>query len=174
MRGRLTATVLGGALLAGLLAGTTSVGDPYDAKILPAETEAAARRIEEQIIAPCCFRQPVSVHHSEAADAMKRDIRRLLAEGRSEDEVVAALVAVYGERVLAAPRAGGFNLLAYLVPVLGLAFGVVALGIVLRTRRGGPADARPGARVPGAEAAPGEEWRALLREDLRRFEERQG
>lgn len=78
--------------------------------------EALQRELEHEIMAPCCYGSPVADHDSEAARRVKVQIARLLAEGRTKEEIIDLFVATYGERILARPRARGFNLLAYIMP----------------------------------------------------------
>jgi cytochrome c-type biogenesis protein CcmH len=106
--------------------------------VLPAQgaaqaTDEIARRIEGKLMAPCCWAEPVSQHRSPVADEMRRDIRRMLGEGRSEQEILGAYVARYGERILTSPPARGFNLVLYILPWV---FGITAiLGLSLIIRR---------------------------------------
>lgn len=65
-------------------------------------------------------------------------IAKLVAEGSSKAAIKDALVAQYGPEVLAVPRGSGFDLTAYLVPVIALLAAVVALVVaVARWRRDG-------------------------------------
>ena len=82
--------------------------------------EESAKNLEKKLVAPCCFRQPVATHLSGAATAAKINIRRLLNEGKSEEEIIDEYVAEYGERILAAPRTEGFGITAYLLPIVAL------------------------------------------------------
>ena len=72
-------------------------------------TEEIARDIEDNLIAPCCWSTPVSQHYSPVADEIRMEVRTMLAEGKSRDEILNHYVAQYGERILAAPRAEGFT-----------------------------------------------------------------
>jgi len=109
-----------------LLTASTALGAPYTA------IEKKAREIEATLIAPCCWRQPLNAHESPEANSMKREIRRLLADGKTEKQIQDRYVAIYGERILTAPRASGFNLMAYLGPALALLFGAGVVGMVVR------------------------------------------
>ena len=71
-----------------------------------------AREIEDSLIAPCCWSQPVSQHYSEVTDQIRLEVRAMVEAGKSRDEILDYYVAEYGERILAAPRAEGFNALA--------------------------------------------------------------
>lgn len=70
---------------------------------------------------------------SSSADRQREEIRRLVADGLDKDEILDRLVDQYGPNVLASPKAEGFNLLAYLVPVLG-ALALLLLGFALLPR----------------------------------------
>jgi len=96
--------------------------------------EASAKRVEAQLIAPCCFMQTLANHSSPKADRMKREIRELLRQGWSEDQVVQYYLDTYGERILAVPLARGFNLLAYLTPLVFVLAGGLVCILWLRRR----------------------------------------
>lgn len=115
---------------------------------------AQARSIEAQLIAPCCFRQTVAEHQSPQAESVRAEVRRMLDGGAREQEVVDFFVNKYGEAILAAPRARGFNLIAYLMPVLAFGIGLAVVAVQLRRwRRAGPP--RPdGTASSGASASP--------------------
>ncbi len=106
-----------------------------DAGLTP-DQEALARSIEGKLIAPCCWTQTVAVHDSQAAEEIKMQVRLLVAQGESEDTILDSFVQQYGEEILAAPRAQGFNVLIYLLPVIGaLAAGAALLVMIPHWRR---------------------------------------
>jgi len=94
--------------------------------------EETAHEIEAMLIAPCCWSQPVSQHYSEAADKIRREVRELLAAGKSKQQILDYYESVYGERILASPRPHGFNLLVYFVPPAILLIGATSLAIFLK------------------------------------------
>ena len=128
---------------------------------LSAEQEARARAIDDQLIAPCCFSQTVANHNSAIAESIKAEVRQMLAAGSTERDIIDFYVGKYGERILATPRASGFNLLAYVMPAFALGSGLVGVVIVLRRWR------RPRSSPP-AGAAPS----ALSNDEARRFQAR--
>ncbi len=93
-----------------------------------AELERQAAEIDTKLMATCCFAQQVSVHPSPAAQEAKVDIRRRLAAGETERQILAAYVAQYGKQVLAVPPAEGFDISLYVMPFFMLIGG---LGIVI-------------------------------------------
>ncbi len=78
---------------------------------------------------------------------MKAIIRERLAAGVSADAIKAELVDQFGPAVLAEPPKRGFDLLAWLLPLVGIALGVVFVGIVAvawsRQRRSGAPEDEP-------------------------------
>lgn len=64
--------------------------------------------------------------------AMHGDVLRLVEGGYSADEIIAAFVNRYGERVLMAPRKQGFNLLGYIMPFAALGAGALVLTAMIR------------------------------------------
>jgi cytochrome c-type biogenesis protein CcmH len=94
-----------------------------------------AKELEGKLIAPCCWSQPVSQHYSQAADEIRAGIRQMLSEGKTSQQILDYYVSVYGERILASPRARGFNLMAYVLPYLSLALGMLAVIVVLKKLR---------------------------------------
>ncbi len=96
----------------------------------------SVHRIQDRFIAPCCWSQSVAMPDSPAAREMREEIVKLVAEGKTEDDIVDFYVARYGERILRMPRGKAWIWLNA-VPIGALAAG--AAGVVLflaRARRG--------------------------------------
>lgn len=150
-------------LLASLLAMLATVPVPARA----AEPQTTLPAMEQQVMCVVC-RTPLAVANGPQADAERRQIRRLIAQGMSEQQIKDALVAQYGERVLALPQDDGFNLAVYLVPLLAVAAALVLLMLALpRWRR----HARARAAAPAAATpAPSAEDMRRLDEDLARHD----
>lgn len=75
--------------------------------------------LESEVMCVLC-KIPLSVADAPEADAERRFISTLIARGETKDQIKRALVAQYGEAVLSAPKAKGFGLAAYLVPLLAI------------------------------------------------------
>jgi cytochrome c-type biogenesis protein CcmH/NrfF len=93
-------------------------------------------------------------------------IRRLIAAGRDKQQIKDALVRQYGNSVLATPHGAGFDLSAYLVPIVAflVAAGAVLLGVA-KWRRS------TAAREADAEVGPPEgEQAERLDSDLARYD----
>src|SRR5687768_6851405 len=98
--------------------------------------------IEDEVMCLECG-TALNVSNSAVADQERDFIAGLIAQGKTKAEVKAALVEEYGPRVLAEPADDGFQLTAWVVPVLA-ALGALALVVLVarRWRRGG--DGGPG------------------------------
>ncbi|HVE77965.1 MAG TPA: cytochrome c-type biogenesis protein CcmH, partial [Gemmatimonadaceae bacterium] len=64
--------------------------------------------------------------------AMHGDVQALVEGGHSAREIVDAFVETYGEQVLMAPRARGFNNLAYVAPFAALGAGATLIAFLVR------------------------------------------
>ena len=68
----------------------------------------------------------------QVSPAMHRDVMELVSGGYSAQEIIEAFVGTYGERVLMAPPANGFNLLGWVAPFIALGGGAVLVVAALR------------------------------------------
>ncbi len=80
---------------------------------------------------------------------MRREIDRMIGEGKSRAQIIAFYRREYGEKILSAPTTEGFNILAWTMPFIALALGgglmVFAVGRWHSHRSSTPADSNPGA-----------------------------
>lgn len=150
---------------------TVALVAPAQAAATPAPRAApqtTTNAIEAEVMCPVCGTL-LELAESPQAKREKVFVAKLVAEGKSKTEVKDALVAQYGPSVLALPKASGFDLSAYLVPILALAIAVVVLTFsVLRWRRSGR-DEEPSASQAAADAPQGEDAERL-EADLSRYD----
>lgn len=130
-----------------------------------AEPQTTLPAMEQQVMCVVC-RTPLAVANGPQAEAERRQIRRLIAQGKSEQQIKDALVAQYGERVLALPQSDGFNLAVYLVPLLAVAAGLLLLAVSLPRWRQRARTRASGSAGPSPTPAP-----APTADELRRLEE---
>ena len=83
--------------------------------------------VEDEVMCLEC-KTPLNVSVSDVADQERDYISELIAQGKTKQQVKDALVAEYGPGVLAEPSRGGFDLTAWLVPLLAV---LAALALVL-------------------------------------------
>lgn len=152
------------ALLAALLALGALALTPLAANSAP---RVSLYEVEAEVMCPVCGTL-LQLAESPQALREKAFVRRLIAAGKTKQQIKDALVAEYGEEVLALPKGKGFNLSAYLVPAIAFAIALVALAFgVLRWRRaGGPPDGGSRPKPQG----PSPEDDARLDADLARYD----
>jgi cytochrome c-type biogenesis protein CcmH/NrfF len=131
------------------------------------QPRASLPAIEQQVMCVVC-KTPLAIANGPQADAERVFINRLIAQGKSEQQIKDALVVEYGERVLALPRDHGFNLAVYLVPVLVLLGGLALLVVMLPRWRRRRRVLAPGAAALGPELS--EQDARRLDEDLARYD----
>lgn len=71
----------------------------------------------------------------QVSPSMHRDVMALVSGGYNAQEIIDAFVGVYGERVLMAPSATGFNLLGWVAPFAALGGGALLVTVLLRNWR---------------------------------------
>ena len=102
-----------------------------------AMSQTTVNAIEGEVMCPVCGTL-LELAESPQAQREKVFIAKLVAQGRTKQQIKDALVAQYGPEVLALPKAKGFDLSAYLVPIVALLVAIVALALsVARWRRAG-------------------------------------
>ncbi len=150
-----------------LLIALCLVALPATAAAAPAP-QTTVNAIEAEVMCPICGTL-LELAESPQAKREKVFVAKLVAAGKSKAEVKDALVGQYGPSVLALPKASGFDLSAYLVPILALVVAVVVLAFsVLRWRRSGRAS-EPSAKDAAAGAPQGEDAERL-EADLSRYD----
>jgi cytochrome c-type biogenesis protein CcmH len=87
--------------------------------------------LEKKFICPTC-QTTLELSNAPIAERMREFISQRIAAGDSESEIEAALVAQFGEAVLASPPKEGFSLLAWVLPLAGGAVAVAAVAVALR------------------------------------------
>ena len=90
-----------------------------------------AADIETKLVCPVCH-ETLDQSTSPAAEDMKRQIRKRLAQGWTEKQILDEMVANYGEGVLSTPARHGFDLFAWVLPIGGALAGMAALGVGAR------------------------------------------
>ncbi len=139
----LFALALAGALAAALAPagvaaqenGPGAVRAPVAPPVSPRDSalDAQTKSLATQLRCPVCQGLSLQDSPSELAQQMRAVIKDQLRAGRSPDQVRDYFISKYGEWILMQPEAHGFNLVVYLLPVLGLLAGGVL--ILLAARR---------------------------------------
>lgn len=131
------------------LALTLTMAGPV-AAVLPEEQladpvlEARAREISQELRCVVCQNQSIDDSDAPLAADLRAIVRERLTAGDTNEEVMAYIVARYGNFVLLKPPLDGETLLLWLAPLLVLIPGGVGVALYLRRRgRAGTADPQP-------------------------------
>ncbi|HEX7059864.1 MAG TPA: cytochrome c-type biogenesis protein CcmH [Solirubrobacterales bacterium] len=125
--------------------------------------------VEDEVMCPICGTL-LELSDSPQARREKAFIAGLIAQGKTKAEIKDALVAEYGHEVLALPRGSGFDLSAYLVPIVGFAVALTALafGVARWRRDGGSPESEQTEKA--ASAGPSDEDAKRLDADLAKYD----
>jgi cytochrome c-type biogenesis protein CcmH len=102
--------------------------------------QARYEKLIAEVRCVTCQNQNIKDSNAFIAADLRREIRRLMTEGKSDDEIVDFLVSRYGDFVLYRPRMSGKSLLLWLAPIALLLFAGVAMVRVVRHRMSLPID----------------------------------
>jgi cytochrome c-type biogenesis protein CcmH len=153
------ALAIAGAALA-LLAASLPAG------ATAATPQTSLSEISGEVMCPVCGTL-LELAESPQAQREKAFVQRLVDAGKSKQEIKDALVAEYGDEVLALPQGSGFSLSAYVVPIVAFVVAAIALafGVAKWRRASGSGD-----EGPPAAAGLSAEDSARLDEDLSRYD----
>ncbi len=147
----------------------------FAALVLAAPAVASERHptlgdLENQVMCPVCYPETIGQSSSPAAQRIKQFIQRRIDAGDTKSEIESKLVAQFGPSILASPPKHGFDLLAWLLPIVGIlgGAGVIALLAWRWTRRREEPAVLPPHALNGRPLEPDLERR--LDEELARFD----
>ena len=66
---------------------------------------------------------------------MKAEIKKMIADGKTDQQITNAFVQKYGKWVLSAPTMEGFNITAWIMPFVALIFGAMVVAYIVRNWR---------------------------------------
>ena len=84
---------------------------------------------------PKCQNQNLAGSNSPIAKDLRRELHRLLEEGRDDEQVVEYMVSRYGEFVLYRPRFNPETAVLWLAPMIFLALGLFLVATVFRRQK---------------------------------------
>ena len=97
-------------------------------------TEKRLVEISSELRCLVCQNESLSGSHAELANDLRREIRTLIKDGKSDNEIMEFMVSRYGDFVRYRPPLKGSTLLLWFGPALLLVGGISALIIYLRRR----------------------------------------
>lgn len=101
-------------------------------QVLPYD-EAEAYAIAGLIMCPVCPAETIDQAQVPIARQMRQMVRGMLAQGATREEILDFFVERYGQDILASPPKSGFNLVAWIFPLVGVSAALAAGVLVLRS-----------------------------------------
>lgn len=130
----------------------------------PTPTDDEVNQIAKKLYCPVCENVPLDVCPTEACRQWREQIREMLIEGKTEEEIIDYFAVTYGERAAGDPRN---KLEAYLVPVVLILLGAVLLVSALRMWKK-PLTNVPASPKEEAKQVRQDEYVARLEEELKK------
>ena len=106
-----------GVIVVGLWPGTESAPDP----------EARAYNLSIRLKCPICAGESIAGSQTDLAKDLRARIDDEIAAGSTDDEIIAKIVASYGEQVLLDPPSTGWGAALWAVPLGVLVIGGIAI-----------------------------------------------
>lgn len=128
-------------------------------------TDDEVNKIAKKLFCPVCENTPLDVCPTEACRQWREQIREMLSEGKTEEEIIDYFAVTYGERAAGDPRD---KVKAYLIPVVAILVGTALLVRALQMWKK-PKAAE--AAVPAKERKPvvhQDEYIARIEEELKK------
>lgn len=104
------------------------------------ELQARYEKIISEVRCLKCQNQTIKDSNAFLAGDLRREIRNMIAEGKSDGEIADFLVARYGEFALYRPRVTGKTLFLWIAPGIFLLGGAIVLWRILQRRMTMPID----------------------------------
>ena len=89
----------------------------------------------DQLRCPQCLNTNLAGSDAMIAKDLRREVHRLLLEGKSDDEILAFMHQRYGDFILYSPRVTPATILLWFGPLVFLSIAMVILVLVVRHRR---------------------------------------
>lgn len=120
-------------VLAGLLQAL-----PLTAQPVPTLAQRQSiQRLEQRLMAPCCYSQTIADHMSEIAYQMRDEVTARVIAGQSDEEIISYYRRQYGDKILVVPD-GASGVVAFAIPPIALLGALLLLTLLLKRwhRRG--------------------------------------
>ena len=102
------------------------------------EHEQRYRTLVDELRCLVCQNQTIAESNADLASDLRREVYRMVEDGRSAEEIAGFMVARYGDFVLYRPPLRGGTIALWAGPFLLAATGLTVLAVYLRRRRRAP------------------------------------
>ncbi len=123
--------------------------------------------VAERMYCPICENEPLDECRNPTCLQWKAEIRRLLQEGYTEEEIISSFVDRYGQHVVGVPQDPFLRGLSFIAPIIGTLLAFSVAGYIFWQWQRAQAQAEPEAvDAPKPKTAPADDYRALIERDL--------
>ena len=98
---------------------------------LAANENNLALDIKKSLISPCCWAG--TIYDLDHNPEIELQIEQFVNQQKTKNEILEFYVNIYGERILAIPKAEGFNLMAWIAPIVIGVLGIITIILYLKT-----------------------------------------
>ena len=138
-----------------------AIGVPKGTPLQGEELDRRTQELSSLMRCPVCQGLSIADSPTLIAQAMKSEVRQLLAAGYTQQQIFEYFEQSYGEFVRLEPKAKGFNLVVWLAPIAALLLGVAL--IIVRLRRPASVDGSTGQSEPSDDL---ESYKQRVRREL--------
>ncbi len=143
---------------------------PQQAGSMPLSDPALEARVQalgKQLRCTVCQGMSIADSPAQMARAQLDQVRHMVAEGKTDQQILDYFVERYDQWVLLDPRKEGFPLLVWLGPAVAILGGFAFILFFIRSRNAAPAAAKPASTTP-AGAPPDDEYLRRVRAEVDR------
>lgn len=105
--------------------------------------QARYERLSRELRCLVCRSETIADSNAELAHDLRRQLRELMAAGKTDEDIIQYMTDRYGDYVLYKPRFAGKTLLLWLAPALFVAVGIAAAAVVIVRKSRLPSDTDP-------------------------------
>jgi len=98
---------------------------------LAANENNLALDIKKSLISPCCWAG--TIYDLDHNPEIELQIEQFVNQQKTKNEILEFYVNIYGERILAIPKAEGFNLMAWIAPIVIGVLGIITIILYFKT-----------------------------------------
>ena len=129
-------TLIASLLLLGGLLGAGQASAAIDVYTFDSDAqEQTFRELTKELRCPKCQNQDIADSNAPIATDLRREIYRMLGEGKDNQQILDFMVARYGDFVLYKPAMTGKTAVLWFGPLALLVGGLVVIGVIVGRRR---------------------------------------
>jgi cytochrome c-type biogenesis protein CcmH len=113
--------------------------------------QARYQHFVDELRCPKCQNQNLAGSNSPIAADLRRELHRMIVDGKNDDYILNFMVARYGEFVLYRPRLDRNTAILWSAPAILAVIGLMVIVVILRNQRRRAADVVTGATLTDAE-----------------------